>query len=325
MKNTEVAVSQHFLLSAKARTLSLGSIMRMSDDEAHDRFTAIRFADNGGAAFCPRCECTVVYTYATRRIWKCKDCGHQFSVTSGTIFASRKLPIRDYLVAIALFVNAVKGISALQLGRDLDVQYKTAFVLAHKLREAIADSQTEGTLAGEVEIDGAYFGGHVKPANEGRAGSKAKENEGCRQSLVVARERGGRTIPIVVAKEADAVPFIRQHVVPGTIVHADEAHGWDRLHAFYEMKRINHSVAYSLDGACTNQAESFFSRMRRAELGQHHHISGKYLLAYACEMAWKEDNRRLANGSQHEAVTTLALTHPVSRIWSGYWQRAQAI
>ena len=65
-------MAQHYLLSAKARTLSLGAIMRMSDDEAHARFEAIRFADNGGAAFCPKCECTKVYAFATRRIWKCK-------------------------------------------------------------------------------------------------------------------------------------------------------------------------------------------------------------------------------------------------------------
>ena len=120
-------MAQHFLLSAKARTLSLKAIMRMTDDEAHERFTQIRFADNGGAAFCPRCECTAVYAYAARRIWKCKACDHQFSVTSGTIFASRKLPIRDYLAAIAIFVNAAKGISALQLGRDLDVQSQNRF------------------------------------------------------------------------------------------------------------------------------------------------------------------------------------------------------
>ena len=317
-------MSQHFLLSAKARTLSRTGIIRMSDDEAHARFVAIRFADNGGAAFCPRCECMAVYTYAARRIWKCKACNHQFSVTSGTIFASRKLPIRDYLAAIAIFVNAVKGISALQLGRDLDVQYKTAFVMAHKIREAISASQTKGTLSGEVEIDGAYFGGHSRQANEktDRTDKRAdEETTRRRQSLVVARQRGGRILPIVVPRETDAVAFIRQRVMPGTIVHADEAAGWDRLHAHYEMRRINHSVAYSLDGACTNQAESFFSRMRRAELGQHHHISGKYLLAYACEMAWKEDNRRVDNGRQHEVLVNAALNHPVSRVWAGYWQR----
>ncbi len=104
-------------------------------------------------------------------------------------------------------------------------------------------------------------------------------------------------------------------------MHADEAPGWDRLHAFYEMKRINHSIAYSLDGACTNQAESYFSRLRRAEMGQHHHISGKYLFAYAREISWREDTRRQPNGTLHQMAAGAALAHPVSRMWAGYWQR----
>ena len=315
-------MAQHFLLTAAARTLSLKSIFRMSDDQAHETFTAIRFADNGGAPFCPRCQCTAVYTYAARRIWKCQACQHQFSVTSGTIFASRKLAIRDYLAATAIFVNAVKGISALQLGRDLDVQYKTAFILAHKLREAIASEQMQGQLSGTVEVDGAYFGGHTKQENV-KADRKDRRYEVPvkRQSVVVARQRAGKTLPFVVAREADAVMTIRERVAAGSIVHADEAGGWDRLHAFYEMHRINHSVAFSKDGACTNQAESYFARLRRAEMGQHHHISGKYLAAYAVEMAWREDNRRMPNGGLHQAATGAALGHPVSRVWKGYWQR----
>jgi hypothetical protein len=86
-------------------------------------------------------------------------------VTSGTIFASRKLPMRDYLMAIAIFVNGAKGHSALQLSRDLGCQYKTAFVLAHKLREAMVSEHKGKVLRGHVEIDGAYFGGYVKPEN----------------------------------------------------------------------------------------------------------------------------------------------------------------
>jgi len=221
-------------------------------------------------------------------------------------------------------LNAVKGISALQLGRDLDVAYKTAFVLAHKLREAIAKEQSDIQLSGVVEIDGAYFGGHVKQENQ-KADRKdrrlASEQTGKRQSVVVARERNGKTLPFVVAKEADAVALIRERVAMGSIVHADEAGGWDRLHAYYDVMRINHSVAFSKDGACTNQAESYFSRLRRAELGQHHHISGKYLAAYAVEMAWREDSRRMPNGALHQAATSAALAHPVSRQWAGYWQR----
>ncbi|MHB1304633.1 MAG: IS1595 family transposase [Acidiphilium sp.] len=314
-------MSQHFLLTAKARTLSLKAVFRMTDDEAHATFKALRWADNGGEPFCPRCDCTAIYAYASRQIWKCKGCGHQFSVTSGTIFANRKLAIRDYLAAIAIFVNAAKGISALQLGRDLDVQYKTAFVLAHKLREAIGAQQMTAKVGGVVEIDGAYFGGHSKLENQ-KADRKDRRLEvpAKRQSVVVIRARSGRTLPFVVAKEADVAPIVRALVPMGSTVHADEASGWDRLHAHFDMKRINHSVAYSLDGACTNQAESYFSRLRRAEFGQHHHISGKYLAAYAVEMAWREDFRRQSNGALHELAASGALAHPVSRQWAAYWQ-----
>ncbi len=125
----------------------------------------------------------------------------------------------------------------------------------------------------------------------------------------------------MVKRESEGVALIRQVVAMGSIVHADEAGGWDALHARYEMRRINHSVAFSKAGACTNQAESFFSRLRRAEMGQHHHISGKYLGFYAAEMAWREDRRRVPNGAQHEAATGAALGHPVSRVWAGYWRR----
>src|SRR5581483_10776273 len=111
---------QHFLLSARARTLSLKAVLRMSDEEARDTFKSLRWADNGGEPYCPRCGCVTVWAYKSRPSWKCAGCRHKFSVTSGTIFADRKLPLQDYLAAIAIFVSAVKGISALQLGRDLD-------------------------------------------------------------------------------------------------------------------------------------------------------------------------------------------------------------
>ncbi len=115
--------------------------------------------------------------------------------------------------------------------------------------------------------------------------------------------------------------FVLATVQPGSIIHADEASHWDQLHARYLTKRINHSEAYSTPEACTNMAESFFSRIRRSEIGIHHHIAGPYLSAYAAEMAWREDNRRVSNGEQYLAATSAALGHPVSRQWKGYWQR----
>lgn len=80
----------------------------------------------------------------------------------------------------------------------------------------------------------------------------------------------------------------------------------------------------SFDGACTNQAESYFSRLRRSEIGIHHHISGQYLDAYAAEMAWREDTRREANGTLYRLTAAAAASHPQSKIWTGYWQRRKA-
>src|SRR3954452_17849116 len=160
-----MAMPQHFLLSAAARTLSLATVARMSDEEAHAKFVEIRWADNDGNPYCPKCGNRRVSAITTRKLWKCSPCRYQFSVTAQTIFADRKRPIRDYLLAIAIFVNGAKGHSALQLSRDLDCQYKTAFVLAHKLREALSSEAKGATVSGEVEVDGAYFGGHVRPAN----------------------------------------------------------------------------------------------------------------------------------------------------------------
>lgn len=315
---------QHFLLSAVARTLSLKAIYRAGEDAAYDTFKGIRWASTGGDAVCPRCGGCDAYEITTRRKFKCKACYHQFSVTSGTIFASRKMAYTDLLAAICLFVNGVKGMSMLQLSRDLDCQYKTAFVLAHKLREALSAERATIDLDGEVEIDGAYFGGHIRPANyaEDRVDRrKAAFQTGKRRVVVAMREREGRTLTFVTKHEHDGVDLAKVHIDRMAIIHADEASHWDHLHDGWQVKRINHSEAYSHEGACTNQAESYFSRLRRMVTGQHHHVSGQYLYQFANEAAWKEDHRRESNGSLATRLVGLAMASPVSRGWKGYWQR----
>jgi transposase-like protein len=112
--------------------------LRLSDEEAFAVFRQVQFAANDGNPFCPNCGCVDVYTPAeTPMRWKCAACRNKFSVTSGTIFHSRKLPIRDYLAVIALFCNGVKGTPALQMSRDININPKSAFVLLNKLREAM--------------------------------------------------------------------------------------------------------------------------------------------------------------------------------------------
>lgn len=192
-------MSQHFLLSPAARGLSIASVLRMTDADAFAVFQHVRFADNGGNPFCPRCGSADVYTLAETPVrWKCAACRRKFSGTSATIFHSRKLAIRDYLGVIALFCNGVKGTSALQMSRGMNINPKSAFVLLHKLREAMGATVHAGEeLAGTVEVDGAYFGGHVQRANrkaERTDRRLAEEQTGKRQVVVVARERHGRRV-----------------------------------------------------------------------------------------------------------------------------------
>src|SRR2546430_9604729 len=144
-------MSQHFLLTSRARTLSLASVMRMSEEEVEQVFIRLRWSDNDGNAYCPHCGCTIVY--ACRRPgkaprWRCKACRKDFSVTSGTLFAFHKMPLRSYLLAIAIFCNEVNGKSMLPMSRDLGIQYKTSFVLAHKMREEMTSEMRGQQIGG---------------------------------------------------------------------------------------------------------------------------------------------------------------------------------
>ena len=146
---------------------------------------------------------------------------------------------------------------------------------------------------------------------------------------MVIRERAlsgtslGGTLPAVFESEDAAASFIRARVDRASTVHADEASAWNALHARFDTRRINHSVEYANDEACTNQAESYFSRLRRGERGHHHRISGVYLVRYAREASWKEDHRRDSNGLQVRTVIVLVSRTGPSVDFCGYWQRSR--
>lgn len=318
-------MAQHFLLSAASRTTSLRAIYKAGEEAAYQTFCEMRWPETNGEAVCPCCGFDEAYKITTRRKFKCKACHHQFSVTSGTIFASRKMDFVDLLAAIFIMVNAAKGVSMVQLSRDLDCQYKTAFVLAHKLREAMANEVHTGeVLNGHVEIDGAYFGGHIRPENakKDRKDRRLKEHQtGKRRVVIALRERDGRTLPFVAMTEGEGVALANENVDRMATMSADEASHWDLLHAGFDVDRVNHSECYSDHGKHTNMVESFFSRLRRMVQGQHHHVSPQYLYQYANHAAWLEDNRRSDNGTLTHIMVSNSMAAPVSRNWKGYWQR----
>ena len=335
-------MAQHFLLSAKSRTLSVRKVMEMSNQEAFNVFKALRWgADNEVA--CPCCAMIANhYFQRTRKTWRCKDCGHTFSVTSGTIFAFHKLSLKIYLTAIALYANAVKGVSALQMARDLGVQYKTAFVLVHKIRESLMEHRDESVLTGEIHMDGAYVNGHIRPKNkkvdriDRRLAIHQKPNKRC---VFVMRQKceelatdklsavngvgAKKTLTFVIKSEnqADVISLADRFVTRGSIVCADEANAYDPLHARYDTRRVNHSIEYRADDGTTNNlAESYFARFRRMQYGQVHKFGNEYLANYANEAAYREDTRRWANGRIFDDIAGKCAKTKTHRDWCGYWQ-----
>lgn len=271
-------------------------VASLSEEEARAHFVKLRFARWGGAPTCERCNCSAVYILKARQLYKCKNCERQFSATSGTPWAYRKLPFRKLLVLIAAFSHGAYGRSALDLCEDLRVQYKTVLVWLHKIRNEIAERAKTVVLSGEVEIDGSYYGGKMRPKNQ------MKERKDLRRShyrlnskklvVVAARERGGggRIRTWIARSEGDARPFIRGALEKGTILFSDQLPAWSWFRSHHKLFTINHNQAFYTPEACTNAVESYFGSLRMAE-NIHVHISGQYLDLYAAAAAWRLERK----------------------------------
>ena len=329
-------MAQHFLLSSQARTLNIIKIAQMTEKQAETYFRKVRWANTNGKPVCPKCGSLEHYDLKGRSVWKCKNCYKQFSITSGTLFAAHKLPLKTYLLAIALFTNEAKGMSALKMSRDLNVQYKTAFVLLHKFREALLETRDETPMDGIVEMDGAYVNGYIRPKNnindriDRRLAKHQNPNKRC---IIVVRQRNDGSTELVGSKRTltyvlhnentqDILKIANNSIQKGTEIHTDEASAYDTLHAKYNMKRVDHSVEYYNQDtkACSNQAESYFARFRRFQEGQIHKMGNLYILNYANEMAYREDTRRMSNGDIFNDISSKCMKSLQSNEWTAYWQ-----
>ncbi|MDP1026772.1 IS1595 family transposase [Sphingomonas sp. KR1UV-12] len=306
----------------------------MSEDAARAKFKAIRWEASNGDPVCPACGGLKHWTLGSGHKWKCKACRTPFSVTVGTVFESHKLSFRKLLGIVAVFANGVLGVSACRLSREVKISYKSAFVLLHRIREVMGKDDEAAPLSGVVEIDGAIFGGSLPRLpnkkelwEEFKAKNKAAARKK-RKLIVVLRERQSEdpNVPakvrtFLLPKEGDAIEIAKRMVVPDTIIHADRSTQWEPLHLHFDTKRIDHSKSFSDGIACTNQAESFFQRMRCAERGVHLHISGAHMPRYAWELGWREQYRRTPNGDQVDMILGLISRNKPSSTFRGYWRK----
>ena len=338
-------MAQHYLLSSKSKNINLKDILRLTEEDAFHLLKTHRWGNTGNIrdVCCPHCGIRhEAYFLKSRKRWCCKHCQRHFYITTNTIFSFHKLPLVDILAATLLMVNSSKGISAIDISRHLNINYKTAFVLCHKLREALFKTRDLRLMQGEIHEDGAWINFTLRKPNYRKNNHKQRQQADekerkfpkfrpTKRCIISLNQRSAndeqmwgsnRTIVAMdYTENADTVFALNQRFVKaGSDIMCDENPAYNNLNFHYNRWSVNHQEAYSAKGVNNNLAESFNARMRDLMRGTHHKTDNKYALHYANYAAYLSDNRRKSNRELFEDVLKRCLWVLPLKEWVGYWQ-----
>lgn len=275
----------------------------------------------GGKPVCPHCNHDRVYVINEGKGYKCanKECYKKFTVTVGTVFESSNIPLTTWFPAMYLIASHKKGISSVQLAKDLGVTQKTSWFMLHRIRESLKVNKPE-MLSGVVEVDEAYmsrkFGSEYKaidPETGEVLEQKAKPIASKRGAVIGMIERMG-DIRVVATSNATAKEIgdaVRKNVHPDTMLFTDESRKYINQLNRYRRQHVNHSSGEWVRGIVhTNNVEAFWSVMKRGVYGTYHQISFKHLQAYCDEFTYRYNSRKIKDGERF-AIT---LTHIEGRL-----------
>jgi len=269
---------------------------------------------------CTHCGERRSYQLKTRpRTFECARCGHQESVTAGTIFHRTRTPLRKWFLAAWWMARDKRGVSALLLSRELELRYETAWLMAHKLRHALTE-RPERPLAGLVEVDESYYGGRGKPESRGRGLANPNKSllvmavekrpvgpgKGIKASGFVAGAARLAILPAANAHELSG--FVRETVRPGSRLVSDGFKGYAGLHGAYR----HHPVVQG-DGKNAERlmpiVHVLFSNVKTWLNGTYHGVSAKHLPRYAREWNYRF-NRRTRIADLADFVLRRAMARP---------------
>jgi transposase-like protein len=268
-------------------TISTFKLFEMFPDEETARtYLESRLWPKG--AVCPTCAGRDRITPRKAGFYRCNKCQLDFTIRTGTIFERSHIPLHKWLYAMYLLVTARKGISSMQIAKEIGVQQKSAWFMLHRLREACGTELAK--LQGVVEVDEAFFGGkeankhHSKRLYAGR-GAVGKV------AVVGLRERGGRVIahPVDSTDKEVLQGAIVEHVEVGSHLMTDEASGYSGIGGlFFDHDTVAHSAGeYRRGPVHTNSIESVWAVMKRGMHGVYHHASPKHLHRYVDEFTFR--------------------------------------
>jgi transposase-like protein len=255
------------------------------DVETARKYLENRLWKNG--ATCPKCKGKENITTRKGGYYRCNPCHLDFTVRTGTIFERSHVPLHKWIYAMYLLVTARKGISSLQLGKEIGITQKSAWFVLQRLREACGDDTA--VLQGIIEMDEVYLGGkeqnkHMKVRIVGDHGLPEKV------AVVGMREKNGRTkaMPVLSTGARAMEQLAFENIKKGSTVHTDEWPGYHRLGKSYTHRTVNHSRdEYVRNGVSTNSIESVFAVLRRGLHGVYHKASKKHIHRYIDEFAWR--------------------------------------
>ena len=243
-----------------------------------------------GGVTCIHCQSKRIAPKKSRLgVYQCKDCRKDFSVQTGTVFERSKIPLRKWFYAVYLLQTARKGISSLQLSKQIGVTQKTAWFMLHRLREACKEKG--GMLSGVVTSDETYFGGEAKNKHK----SKKPGKSGLTEKTMVQGIKAEQQLKFHIMDKPDKETLqgnIRKGVEKGSIVMTDELKGYIGLDKDYIHLTVKHSAGQyfcPVSGATTNDIESVWGLMKRGYKGVYHHWSKKHLHRYIDEFAFRLD------------------------------------
>jgi transposase-like protein len=260
------------------------------EETCRKHYTAIRFR-NG--EYCPHCGHTQIYTFKDGKRYRCASCKQDFTIKTGTVFGESKLPLRKWFMAIYLLSTTSKGMSSVQVAKHVGVCQKTAWFMAHRIREA--HQQNKGQLFGTFEVDETYVGGqeknkHASKRQDGTRGRSTKT----KTPVVGMIQRGGEIRAQVVERVTMAAveSNIVANAAKGSQIISDDFLSYARIGKMFPHKSVSHARGEYVNGdAHTNGIESFWALFKRGYHGVYHHMSRKHMQRYVNEFTFRFNRR----------------------------------